>query len=207
MKHVFLAGEPPAMSQWCCGISGAAQRTAISPTLCRVWRAVSIGQRIDPCSPSSLAVADQPSLCGVHLPIVVRKCGRVSGTRASVDMKELNVALVEFLRDASAELFPGKMRQRWARAVVVLHHCRSQPYRIRRPAATELQDLRDGPVVLIGGFNNPWTLRLGAGLRFTLASDQLRTGDWDHRNVQIVVATKVIGEDSGAPRVIAAHLW
>jgi hypothetical protein len=156
---------------------------------------------------------------------------------------------------------------------------RDKPFRIRRPAATELQDLRDGPVVLIGGFNNPWAVRLGGGLRFTLASDhdgsyirdqdhpdsrdwhsgrrlkdltesyglitrvqnpatghsvvtvsglvlgtraaaectldaaclssaeQLRAGDWEHRNVQIVVATKVIGEDSGAPRVVAAHLW
>jgi hypothetical protein len=35
---------------------------------------------------------------------------------------------------------------------------RNKPFRIRRPSATELKDLRDGPVVLIGGFNNPWTL-------------------------------------------------
>jgi hypothetical protein len=39
------------------------------------------------------------------------------------------------------------------------------------------------------------------------SAEQLRTGDWEHRNVQIVVASKVIGEDTGAPRVVAAHLW
>jgi hypothetical protein len=159
---------------------------------------------------------------------------------------------------------------------------RGKPFRIRRPAATELKDLRDGPVVLIGGFNNSWTLRLSAGLRFQLATDpvtgsyirdrerpdnrqwtlgdrtrQLKTlqqtyglitrvedpatghsvltvsglvfgtraageclidaeclgsterlgGNWDHHNMQIVVTAAVIGEDSGAPRVVAAHSW
>jgi hypothetical protein len=159
---------------------------------------------------------------------------------------------------------------------------RSKPFRIRRPAATELKDLREGPVVLIGGFNNPWTLRLNAGLRFELAADaatgsyirdreqpdnrQWTLGDrnrrlktlqetyglitrvqdpatghwvltvsglvfgtraageclvdagclgsterlganWDHHNIQIVVAATVIGEDSGAPRVVAVHSW
>ena len=48
---------------------------------------------------------------------------------------------------------------------------RGKAFRIRRPSATELKDLRDGPVVLVGGFNNPWTLKLSEGLRFTLASD------------------------------------
>lgn len=158
---------------------------------------------------------------------------------------------------------------------------KGKSFRIRRPAATELKDLRDGPVVLIGGFNNPWTLRLSEGLRFQLASDdngnyirdrdrpgdrQWRAGDAsrllkrvtttyglitrvqdpatghsvltvsglvlgtkaaaeclvdvdcldsverlqtnaEHRNVQIVVSAVVIGEDSGAPRVVAVHSW
>src|SRR5262245_46202046 len=48
---------------------------------------------------------------------------------------------------------------------------RGKPFRIRRPAATALKDLRDGPVVLIGGFNNPWTRKLSEGWRFTLAVD------------------------------------
>jgi hypothetical protein len=48
---------------------------------------------------------------------------------------------------------------------------RGRSFRIRRPAATEFEDLRDGPVVLIGGLNNPWTIKLSEGLRFTLATD------------------------------------
>jgi hypothetical protein len=159
---------------------------------------------------------------------------------------------------------------------------RGKPFHIRRPAATRLKDLRDGPVVLIGGLNNPWTLKLSDGLRFTLVADPdgafVRDRDrpddrqWrpeasgrliknikqtyglitrvqdaatghsvlivsglvhgtraageclvtreclqsaermggtplDAGNVQIVVMATVMGEDSGAPRVIAVHSW
>ena len=48
---------------------------------------------------------------------------------------------------------------------------RGKQFRIRRPSATALKDLRDGPVVLIGGFNNPWTRKLSEDWRFTLAAD------------------------------------
>lgn len=37
---------------------------------------------------------------------------------------------------------------------------------VRRSAAYTLTDLRNGPVILVGIFNNPWTLRLGTGLRY-----------------------------------------
>ena len=159
---------------------------------------------------------------------------------------------------------------------------RGKPFRIRRPAATALKDLRDGPVVLIGGFNNPWTRKLSEDWRFTLAVDPggAYVRDRDHpddrrwlpetggrliknlrqtyglitrvkdpatghsvltlsglvhgtraagecvvdaaclqaaermggsdlakQNVQIVVDAAVMGEDSGAPRVIAVHSW
>jgi hypothetical protein len=159
---------------------------------------------------------------------------------------------------------------------------RNKEFRIRRPRTTELKDLRDGPAVLIGGFNNPWTLRLSEGQRFTLAADAAGTyihdrehpddRRWQHggpslplkqiahtfglitrvkdpatghsvvtlsglflgtraagecaidnecleaaerfglpnseeRNLQIVVTAAVIGEDSGAPRVVASHAW
>ena len=159
---------------------------------------------------------------------------------------------------------------------------RGKPFRIRRPAATALKDLRDGPVVLIGGFNNPWTRKLSEDFRFTLAVDPggayVRDRDnpadrrWQpesagrliknlkqtygvitrvkdpatghavltisglvhgtraagecvvdaacleaaariggsnlgQQNVQIVVEAAVMGEDSGAPRVITVHSW
>ena len=40
---------------------------------------------------------------------------------------------------------------------------------IRRENASSFSDLREGPVVLIGAFNNEWSLRLTRQLRFTLA--------------------------------------
>jgi len=42
-----------------------------------------------------------------------------------------------------------------------------KPYRIRAERSTSFADLRDTPVVLIGAFDNPWTLRTGGQLRFT----------------------------------------
>ena len=159
---------------------------------------------------------------------------------------------------------------------------RGKAFRIRRPSATEFKDLRDGPVVLVGGFNNPWTLKLTEGMRFTLATDagtpfirdrqhpdsrqwqsegsdrllrnvnqayglitrahdpatgqtvltvsglvlgtaaageclldadcldsaeRLAAGGPDKRNLQVVVSAPVIGLDTGAPRVVAAHAW
>ena len=48
-------------------------------------------------------------------------------------------------------------------ALLVAHH---QPYHIRFQVSSKLDDLRDGPAVLIGGFNNSFTLRLTGQLRF-----------------------------------------
>lgn len=66
---------------------------------------------------------------------------------------------VRYTDAVSVALISGELRSR------------GKDFRVRRPSATELKDLRDGPVVLVGGFNNPWTLKLSEGLRFTLASN------------------------------------
>jgi hypothetical protein len=42
---------------------------------------------------------------------------------------------------------------------------------IRRESSSSFSDLRQGPVVLIGAFNNEWSLRLTKQLRYTLALD------------------------------------
>jgi hypothetical protein len=42
---------------------------------------------------------------------------------------------------------------------------------IRRESASTFSDLREGPVVLIGAFNNEWSLRLTRPLRYSLALD------------------------------------
>jgi hypothetical protein len=42
---------------------------------------------------------------------------------------------------------------------------------IRRENSSSFSDLREGPVVLVGAFNNEWSLRLTRQLRYTLALD------------------------------------
>jgi hypothetical protein len=43
-------------------------------------------------------------------------------------------------------------------------------YQIAAAGSTSLSDLRKGPVILVGGFNNPWSLRILSPLRFSLRS-------------------------------------
>jgi len=159
-----------------------------------------------------------------------------------------------------------------------------KPFHIRQHKAAKLEDLRDGPVVLIGAFNNEWTIRLGEQARFSFARDA-QTEDsrildkenpaddkwlvheahpystvaedyavvsrvqdpttgrivvtaagltkygtaaageflsepaymesamrsapagWDKKNIQILIATKLVGESSGPPRVLATYFW
>jgi hypothetical protein len=154
-----------------------------------------------------------------------------------------------------------------------------------RGRATTLTDLRDGPVVLIGAFNNEWTLRLTGEQRFSFERDpktpeiswirdrqnpsnttwrvdysmpylkltedyaiisrvmdptlermvvvaagiakfgtiaagefltdpaQMQTllkkapANWDRKNFEAVIETKVINGNSGPPRMVAAHFW
>jgi hypothetical protein len=164
-----------------------------------------------------------------------------------------------------------------------LLQARGKNYHIRRGASTTLSDMREGPAVLIGGFNNDWTMRVTSQLRFIFEKDpvtrqcQIRdrqnpasfwaidahlpymnlTEDyalisrvwdptterpvvvaagivnygtvaagefltdptymeeiirhaprhWEQRNIQIVIATKVINGNSGPPRVVATQFW
>jgi hypothetical protein len=48
---------------------------------------------------------------------------------------------------------------------------RGKPYRIRGGAATTFSDLREQPTVLIGAFDNAWTLRLAEEMRYTFHKD------------------------------------
>jgi hypothetical protein len=160
-----------------------------------------------------------------------------------------------------------------------------RPFRLRRASDANLQDLEEGPVILIGGrHSNQWSLKLDDKLRFglvhegdlhyigdrenptlrkwsltrspnepesMLANDyaiisrvfdpttghplltaaglfqygteaagmclsspgcldsaaSLAPGDWQHKNVQIVIATTIINENAGEPHVLAAYTW
>ena len=155
-------------------------------------------------------------------------------------------------------------------------------YHVRGENSTNFSDLRDGPVILIGAYNNDWTLRLMGPLRFNFARDgdafwiedrqnparrnrtvnystpylkltedyavisralepttermvvvaggltgygtlaageflsdpsymsaaiQRAPKDWQRKNVQFVIATKVINGSSGPPRVVDQYFW
>ncbi len=157
-------------------------------------------------------------------------------------------------------------------------------YDIRKGPAFTLNDFRKGPVVLIGAFNNAWTMRLDTQLRFTFERDAVTripyirdrlnpsrtnwksddnlpyskfTGDyaivsrfvdprteravvvvagiakdgtmaagefvtearylealakrapsdWEHKNLQVVIATEVINGNVGPPRILETYFW
>lgn len=49
---------------------------------------------------------------------------------------------------------------------------RNKPHHVQAESFTTLENLRDGPVVLVGGFNNDWTLRLTGPMRFSFQRDK-----------------------------------
>jgi hypothetical protein len=63
------------------------------------------------------------------------------------------------------------------------HH---KSYRTRLQISAKLEDLKDGPAVLIGAFNNSWTLRVTGQLRFGFARNPEAHVSWieDRENPQ-----------------------
>ncbi len=59
-----------------------------------------------------------------------------------------------------------------------LLQAKGKTYHVRRTALTTLADLREGPTILIGGFNNDWTVRLGSQLRFTFEKEPVSKRCW-----------------------------
>ena len=102
----------------------------------------------------------------------------------------------------------------------------NKPYRIRAERSMSFADLRDTPAVLIGAFDNPWTLRTGGQLRFTFSKDSEHdTGmvhdsqhpensewrlsrywpNWDIP-VDYAIVTRMVDTTSDRPVIIAAGL-
>ncbi len=55
--------------------------------------------------------------------------------------------------------------------LAALLQTRGKAFHIRGQLSTGFADLRDGPVVLVGAFNNDWTMRLTGPLRFSFERD------------------------------------
>jgi hypothetical protein len=59
---------------------------------------------------------------------------------------------------------------------------KSKDFHVRHTEDVALEDLKDGPVVLIGGLSNQWAMQLGDGLRFSFAFDNGRAYVRDAQN-------------------------
>jgi hypothetical protein len=166
-----------------------------------------------------------------------------------------------------------------------LFRANRKSFDIRKEGDFTLNDFRKGPVVLIGAFNNSWTLRFESQLRFVFEKDPANPtarnildrrnpsptawrGDnatpypkmnidyaiisrfvdprteemvvvvggitkdgtmaagefvtegrylealarqapagWEHKNMQVVIATDIINGNAGPPRILATHFW
>ena len=55
---------------------------------------------------------------------------------------------------------------------------RHQRYDLKGEDSTTLTDLRQGPAIFLGAFDNAWTLRLTRGLRFRFGNDPQMTHFW-----------------------------
>jgi hypothetical protein len=55
---------------------------------------------------------------------------------------------------------------------------KGKPYGLKGEGATNLDDLRRGPTVFVGAFDNAWTLRLTGPLRYHFANDATMTRLW-----------------------------
>jgi hypothetical protein len=101
-----------------------------------------------------------------------------------------------------------------------------KPYRVRAQRFTSFADLRDTPVVLIGAFDNPWTLRTADQLRFTFRKDSEQdtgmvydsqhpensawklTRYWPNWDVPVdyAIVTRMVDTTTDRPVIIAAGL-
>ena len=101
-----------------------------------------------------------------------------------------------------------------------------KPYRIRADRFTSFADLRDTPAVLIGAFDNPWTLRAAGQLRFTFSKDSEHdtdmvhdrqhpentewklTNSWPNWDIPIdyAIASRILDPATDRPVIIAAGL-
>ncbi len=81
---------------------------------------------------------------------------------------EIHPAVSVYAVDGKSELYlPDAIAMAHLTNELDAHH---HLYQIAGVTSTSLSDLRKGPIILIGGFNNPWTLRVLSPLRFSMRS-------------------------------------
>jgi hypothetical protein len=101
-----------------------------------------------------------------------------------------------------------------------------KPYRIRGERSTSFADLSEGPSILIGAFNNQWTIRAAGQLRFSFVKDSAHaidmvrdqqhpedtrwglTGVWPYWDVShdYAIVSRVLDTTTNRPVIIAAGI-
>ena len=101
-----------------------------------------------------------------------------------------------------------------------------KPYRIRGERSTFFADLRETPAVLIGAFDNQWTMRAAGQLRFTFEKDEARdtdfvrdrehpenrdwklTGAWPYWdvNTDYAIVSRIVDATTDRPVIVAAGI-
>lgn len=99
-------------------------------------------------------------------------------------------------------------------------------YRVRAEHSTSFADMRDTPTVLIGAFDNPWTLRAAGQLRFTFSKDSANdigmvrdsqhpeNSEWKLKDywpewdipIDYAIITRTVDATTDRPMIIAAGL-
>jgi len=144
----------------------------------------------------ALAIANwrRPALDGFWAPMVNAPGGvlislaqpRVYNFRSDARQKEIEAKLEEMSPStlaASQEMIPlSQIVPMWDRYLAAgdvncllrlasVFEKRGKPYRIRSEARTSFSDLRERPSILIGAFDNEWTLRVLGEMRYTFYKD------------------------------------
>ena len=95
-------------------------------------------------------------------------------------------------------------------AIAMAHLCNvldahKHLYQITGVGSTSLSDLRKGPTILVGGFNNPWTLRILSPLRFSLKSVSDGSVDDDSTNSPHIMQIADRKNQAGSPWTVDFH--
>lgn len=101
-----------------------------------------------------------------------------------------------------------------------------KPYNVRGERSTTFADLRDTPAVLIGAWDNPWTIRIAGQMRYTFIKDGVHdtamvrdrqhpentewklTGSWPNWDVpyDYAIVSRILDTTTDRPLVIAAGI-
>jgi hypothetical protein len=104
-------------------------------------------------------------------------------TRASSSSNQSESMLTSMI---SADMVPVSDIVSYSKVTDLLTR-RSHVYQTKGSVDTTLEDLRHGPVILIGGLDNVWTKRLAASLRYSFyASDKAESEIRDNKDSAVV---------------------